>query len=478
MHRLALTTALLLVVAFGGWAQGNRKPAPASERFYSEQQAKRGKDQYNQNCSKCHLDNLRGVGSAPPLVGDEFRQRWHSVGDLFSKTSMSMPGDNVHGLRTDTYVDIVAYLLQANGLPAGREGLPNDGSAMKRMVLISKGSAQPSNGKNFTGTKSSNDVADGFYSAEQAERGKAFFAGACSLCHTAERNEPLQMDPASGRGMWGGSRRYLLPLASDAIAEKYHSVGGLFNKIRTTMPAYDAGGLSPEEYVDIVAYLLRANGLPSGKKDLPNDSSAMKNMTLEKGFEGLFNGKDFTGFGFLLGNNCAPRPSGCGQTEPGSTFRIEKGTIVCSGKPQGYMYTGKSYLNFTLRLEYRYQRQEGMESDEDFYGNSGYLLFIRKHQVWPKMIEIQGRNSAVLSVIAGDSKATYTVDDEARKRALKPVGQWNAVEIVSKDGQIRSSLNGTLLSIISEHEFKEPGQIGFQSEGAEIHWRNIRIRDE
>jgi 3-keto-disaccharide hydrolase len=56
--------------------------------------------------------------------------------------------------------------------------------------------------------------------------------------------------------------------------------------------------------------------------------------------------------------------------------------------------------------------------------------------------------------------------------------EWNSVEIAARDGQVKSSLNGTLISTISEHEFTEAGFIGFQSEGAEIHWRNIRIKAE
>jgi hypothetical protein len=43
---------------------------------------------------------------------------------------------------------------------------------------------------------------------------------------------------------------------------------------------------------------------------------------------------------------------------------------------------------------------------------------------------------------------------------------------------VRSYLNGTLVSTITEHEFKAPGHIGFQSEGGELHWRNIRIKEE
>jgi len=39
---------------------------------------------------------------------------------------------------------------------------------------------------------------------------------------------------------------------------------------------------------------------PAGKEELKNDLSQMRNMTLDKGFERLFNGKDFTGFEMSL----------------------------------------------------------------------------------------------------------------------------------------------------------------------------------
>jgi hypothetical protein len=65
--------------------------------------------------------------------------------------------------------------------------------------------------------------------------------------------------------------------------------------------------------------------------------------------------------------NCTPRPEGCGQTQPGSTFKVEKGMIFCSGTPIGLMYPTKKYLNFTLRLEYRFPPYAGMESVDEFF---------------------------------------------------------------------------------------------------------------
>ena len=49
---------------------------------------------------------------------------------------------------------------------------------------------------------------------------------------------------------------------------------------------------------------------------------------------------------------------------------------------------------------------------------------------------------------------------------------------MSKSGQVTGYLNGTLVSTVTEHDFTEPGYIGFQSETGEIHWRNIRIKPE
>jgi hypothetical protein len=256
-------------------------------------------------------------------------------------------------------------------------------------------------------------------------------------------------------------------------------VGSLFNKIRTSMPLVDGGALSTEAYADIAAYLLHEQGLPAGKEELKPDPESLMGYNIpEKGFATLFNGRNFTGWGFLLGSNCTPRPEGCGQTEPGTTFKVEKGEIVCSGTPVGYMYPPKKYLNFTLRLEYRFEPYPGMESDDQYYGNSGYLIFMKEHRVFPDMIEVQGMNLEIMDIRASKRSTVYTVDMEARKRAVHPVGQWNTVEIVSKDGQVWNYLNGALVSQVTHHEYTDPGYIGLQSEGAKIYWRNIRIKEE
>ena len=46
--------------------------------------------------------------------------------------------------------------------------------------------------------------------------------------------------------MWMGSQRFFMSLSGEQFAERWHNVGDLNNKIRTTMPGYDADGLCPE----------------------------------------------------------------------------------------------------------------------------------------------------------------------------------------------------------------------------------------
>jgi hypothetical protein len=85
---------------------------------------------------------------------------------------------------------------------------------------------------------------------------------------------------------------------------------------------------------------------------------------------------------------------------------------------------------------------------------------------------------AALSILPIDTEPVFTTDSHARRAAMLPPGKWNAIEIVSRSGEVRVSLNGRLVTTVTEHEFEEPGHIGFQSEGAEVFLSNIRIREE
>ncbi len=59
---------------------------------------------------------------------------------------------------------------------------------------------------------------------------------------------------------------------------------------------------------------------------------------------------------------------------------------------------------------------------------------------------------------------------------MKPF-DWNDIEIVSKDGQVKTYINGALSSTITEHDYPA-GYFGMQIEGSPTLWRNIRVKPE
>jgi 3-keto-disaccharide hydrolase len=185
----------------------------------------------------------------------------------------------------------------------------------------------------------------------------------------------------------------------------------------------------------------------------------------EGDFKALFNGKNFDGWKFELG-----------KADPAKTFKVEEGVIVVSGHPNGYFYTDKSYKNYIIRFDWRYKRPEGLKDDEKFGGNSGLLVHIQEpHKVWPKCVEVQGMNKEHARIFAiGGAKGQFTFDAKALKAARKPVGEWNTTEAIVKDGTITSKVNGKQIST-GKGELTE-GPLGFQSEGAEIHFKNIKIK--
>ena len=103
-------------------AQASRS---VNEGVYTAEQAKRGEALYKENCSACHGDNLEGSGPMPPLAGKDFLANWQgkTVGDLFEKTSTTMPATAPGSLTPEQAADIISFLLSKDAYPAGSAAL-------------------------------------------------------------------------------------------------------------------------------------------------------------------------------------------------------------------------------------------------------------------------------------------------------------------------------------------------------------------
>jgi hypothetical protein len=209
-----------------------------------------------------------------------------------------------------------------------------------------------------------------------------------------------------------------------------------------------------------------------------NGSITLRNLMIkelreaEDEFVNLFNGKNLDGW---VNVNCAPE-----------TWSVRDGTIICTGIPTGVLRTTKQYENYVLELEWRHMKEGG---------NAG--LFIHSDaitapgQPFTRSIEVQildGRNSenytshGDIFAIHGATMKPDKPHPAGWNRSLpteqrcKPAGQWNHYRVQSRDGNISLAVNGKVVTRGSDAKPKK-GYICLESEGSEIHFRNIRIHE-
>jgi len=165
------------------------------------------------------------------------------------------------------------------------------------------------------------------------------------------------------------------------------------------------------------------------------------------------------------------------NADPAKTWSVADGVIRCGGKPSGYMRTEADYANYLLHVEWRWPEQGG---------NNGVLIHMMgADKVWPKSLECQlhSGNAGDFWVIGGvetrehagkgqrvNGRRTVKLKDSSEK----PVGQWNAYDIICRDDWVVVFVNGLLQNVATKCSITS-GKICLQSEGAPIEFRNIYI---
>ena len=91
---------------------------------FTPDQAAAGRAGYEQHCAVCHGADLRLLPTAR-LAGPEFTNRWRTrnTNELLAQLRATMPPEGAGSLPERTYLEVIAYLLEANGVEAGTEPL-------------------------------------------------------------------------------------------------------------------------------------------------------------------------------------------------------------------------------------------------------------------------------------------------------------------------------------------------------------------
>lgn len=189
-------------------------------------------------------------------------------------------------------------------------------------------------------------------------------------------------------------------------------------------------------------------------------------------FRPLFNGKDLSGWVDVNTSD--------------ETWRVEDEMIICTGNPIGVMRSDRQYENFIMEIEWRH-----MEAG----GNSGVFIWSEgtpfKEKRLTKAIEVQMlelewavQNKRTDDYVHGELFPTMdltAIPDNPRgprsksiEKRCKGEGEWNKYVIVAVDGTVKLSVNGKFVNGLRDSGRKK-GYICLEAEGAEIHFRNIRI---
>jgi hypothetical protein len=186
--------------------------------------------------------------------------------------------------------------------------------------------------------------------------------------------------------------------------------------------------------------------------------------------EELFNGRDFAGWELVA----AP------AAEIGSVCRmLPGGVIAAAGAPIGFIATTAPYANYRLHAEWRWPGKPG---------NGGVLLHISsgpKDRAWPLSLQVQTKFKSVgdLLPMAGATFAEPLTSPAGAATAIRahtapdseqPAGEWNACDILCRDGTVEVTINGVLQNRVTAAS-PRAGRIGFQFEGTPFELRRVSV---
>lgn len=123
--------------------------ATVLDGVFSKVQAQRGKTAYNKQCIGCHSSNLQGEGIEPPLIDELFIDAWREdkLFSLYDFIATRMPKEGrktVPGsLPAQQYLDILAYILERNGYPAGAQELKAEALTTTQFVGLNGAAPLP-----------------------------------------------------------------------------------------------------------------------------------------------------------------------------------------------------------------------------------------------------------------------------------------------------------------------------------------------
>lgn len=105
---------------------------------FTEAQVKRGKTAYEDQCASCHGSDLISQSGAPNMVMPAFRFGWHgrTIAQKLEQIRTTMPQGFPESMSDQEYLELIAYILDFNGYPAGDRELDADQTEVLEGIVI------------------------------------------------------------------------------------------------------------------------------------------------------------------------------------------------------------------------------------------------------------------------------------------------------------------------------------------------------
>ena len=241
--------------------------------------------------------------------------------------------------------------------------------------------------------------------------------------------------------------------------------------------------------LSLSALLLLASACGTSSNEVDSDTTTVNQETdvmVDNDWIELFNGQDLNGW------------KGYGKDAPGDAWKVVDGVIHFDanakkndGASGGDLVTQDSFGDFHLKLEWKISEN----------GNSGIMFYVQDNGEYNAPYHTGPEYQLLDNDGHPDGKiTTHRTADlydliESSSEPVKPVGEWNETEIISKDGKLEFYLNGVNTvtttmwdeqwdQMVAESKFKDmpgfgkyqEGRIVLQDHNDDVWFRNIQIK--
>tara|TARA_Y100001934_G_scaffold61517_1_gene76233 strand:- start:1520 stop:2242 length:723 start_codon:yes stop_codon:yes gene_type:complete len=207
----------------------------------------------------------------------------------------------------------------------------------------------------------------------------------------------------------------------------------------------------------------------------------------------LLNGKDLSNFYTFIRNSKDGKRTTDRNKDPDQVYTYKKGVLRVSGQHMGYLATKKNYSNYRLVAEFKWGKKtwdgrgRGRDAGLFFNATGEDVLFMKSQEC--QLLEgatgdlclIRGADLAARGTSGvkrydrpGKGEWKNELGFRGADEVEKPLGEWNTIEIINRNGRIKLTVNGRVM-VDGKNADPKSGKILIQSNNAELFYRRLDL---